>query len=99
MYIYIWQFHVKEVNKKEFENLYGSQGEWIKLFEKDVAYIKTQLLHNIQEPNCYITIDYWATKAAYQLFCVNNKKEFHAIDKQGEKLTEKEEFLGEFYEK
>ena|SRR3990167_3249213 len=99
MYIYIWRFHVKEDNKKEFENLYGSCGTWVKLFEKDPTYIKTRLLHNIQDSNHYITIDYWATKEAYKLFCANNKKEFNEIDKQGEKLTEKEEFLGEFFEK
>jgi len=96
MYIYIWKFHVKDGLEKDFEMAYGAQGKWEQLFRKNSEYIKTELLHDLQHHNQYLTIDYWTSKEACESFRSINRSEFNAIDEECEGLTENEEYIGEY---
>jgi len=98
VYIYIWKFYINDNYKNEFEYLYGLEGAWVKLFKKDPMYIKTELISDLKYPKQYLTIDYWQTKEAYKLFHFNNKNRYIEIDAVGKKFTNKEEFLGEFFQ-
>ncbi len=95
MYIYRWKFQVKADCIQQFEMLYGQDGAWVALFKKNKAYIKTELLRSTLHDNEYTTTDYWRSKADYDLFCQKYQAEFAALDKLGEALTLKEEFIGE----
>lgn len=59
----IWEYRIKPGKKNEFENLYGSNGKWIKLFQKFPGYIKTELHRDINDPDRYVTIDHWESRA------------------------------------
>jgi|SRR3989304_4754866 len=95
-YLTIWEYKIKPEMKNEFENLYGSEGAWVKLFEKFPDYIKTELHHDIKNPDRYVTIDYWKTRESYYRFKETSKREFLEIDKKGEDLTLEEKQIGEF---
>jgi len=95
-YLTIWEYKIKPEKKNEFEKLYGSRGEWVKLFQKFPNYIKTELHKDIYDPDHYTTFDYWKSKEAYYLFKQKSKEKFLEIDKMGEDLTLEEKHIGEF---
>ena len=96
IYAYIWEFHVKEEHRTEFEQVYGPEGEWVQLFKKGNGYLDTKLHRDVSNGKRYLTIDYWKSKADYESFRQRYHKEFNLLDKQCESLTEKEIFLGSF---
>ena len=96
MFIYIWEYIVKENCIVDFINLYGKDGEWNKLFTQDPSFIKTELIKDIYNKRRYLTVDYWESKFDRDNFIEKNNKVFNSIDIKGENLTEKESFLGEF---
>lgn len=93
----IWSFEINPGCENEFEKLYGSEGDWVKLFKTDTNYIKTELQKDIDNPVRYITIDYWKSKEAYYNFKEMEKANFIKIDRLGEKLTIAESYIGKFY--
>lgn len=96
MYVSMWEFQVKKGSEAEFERLYGSDGPWVKLFQNDEGYIKTELLQNMYQPTRYVIVEYWSSKEACVTFRNAYSTEFASLDKRGELLTEKKTLLGEF---
>jgi hypothetical protein len=94
MYIYVWEFTVKDVNRDAFERAYGKEGDWEKLFTGKDGYVKTEFL--INERGVYMTIDYWESKEKMRKFMEEFKMEYDEIDKRCDELTESEIMLGEF---
>lgn len=93
MYVILWKYKVNTASEVEFEELYGSDGDWVKLFQKSPDYCGTELIKN-QE--FYITIDRWNSKEKYEEFLNLSKSEFKVIDEKGESLTESETLIGKF---
>jgi hypothetical protein len=56
----------------------------------------TKLLHDIENNNRFVTIDFWTTKGARDLFRKTYSDEFTALDEKCEEYTLTEEFLGDF---
>ena len=95
---YVWQYTVDEANRRSFLNAYDANGDWVSLFSKDEAYIKTVLLHDADNENRYMTIDYWTSRNTRDAFRKKYHAEFLALDKACEAFTSSEEFLGDFFE-
>lgn len=96
MFCYIWEFRVKPSRINDFESLYGSNGQWARLFRKAPGYIKTELLKDPRETNRYLTLDYWADRQAYERFRQDFSAEFNRLDESGEDNTESERHIGDF---
>ena len=96
MFVYIWEYFVKEEFISEFEITYGSDGDWVTLFSRDRGYIKTELQQDISNPLRYITIDHWKSKEARNNFRKQFANEFKELDKRCEQFTAKEVFIGDF---
>ncbi|KKP42409.1 MAG: hypothetical protein UR31_C0015G0009 [Parcubacteria group bacterium GW2011_GWA2_33_14] len=96
MFLVIWKFEINEKLQKEFEELYGQNGKWVKLFKNDNSYIKTELIKDISQPNIYVTIDHWKSKSIYEKFLKESKVQFEIIDQEGEGLTKSEIKIGWF---
>ncbi len=92
----MWEFRVKNDCAEQFESIYGPDGEWVKLFRKGNGYLRTELHRDLNISNRYITIDYWESKEAYDIFRNNFQNDFEKLDNQCEFLTEKEQFIGSF---
>ena len=79
-----------------FEQAYGPDGAWVRLFSTDPTYGGTELVRDITEPRRYLTLDSWETGEAYAEFRRQRAEEYLAIDKVCDGLTERETKIGEF---
>ncbi len=59
IFSYIWEYEVKLEHLKAFELAYGPIGEWVQLFQNSDGYIATELHCNKNDPQHFVTIDYW----------------------------------------
>ena len=95
-YVIIWEFKLRPGMQKPFEEAYGLKGEWVRFFQQDPAYIRTELIQDVQEASRYLTLDFWVSKAAYEAFRESRKDEYQTIDAKCEQMTEAEREVGKF---
>lgn len=95
-YLIIWEFRVKPEMCAEFETVYGPQGVWAALFSHATGYVATELSRDPNQPQRYITLDYWTSRADYELFHRQHLDEYRAIDARCERMTESEREIGCF---
>jgi heme-degrading monooxygenase HmoA len=96
MFLALWEYEVKPGYEKRFEKVYGPDGDWARLFRSDSHYHQTRLVRDSFRGGVYLTLDFWETRAAYEEFIAQHKKEYKAIDAIGEELTARERKLGWF---
>lgn len=97
-YTYIWEFDVPAENQREFERIYGPDGQWVALFCRASGFSGTLLLQDRTTPNRYLTIDRWRDEAAYRKFLDQFADEYAALDLTCEGLAERETSLGSYTE-
>jgi heme-degrading monooxygenase HmoA len=95
-FLVVWEFQVRSGHERRFEDIYGPAGAWAKLFARDPDYLRTELQHDLYQPGRYLTLDYWRSEAAYDRFQASNQEAYDAIDRECEKLTEREVLVGRF---
>ena len=94
--VIIWEFQVRPGMEKQFEEVYGPQGEWARLFSRDEAYLGTELIRDSKVPRRYVTLDYWSSEKAYDNFRNCHRESYKAIDQKCEAMTEGEREIGRF---
>ena len=95
-YIIIWQFIVQQGKERAFEEAYGSNGLWVRLFQMSNEYIRTTFVKDTADAARYMTIDEWNSPESFRKFKQEFITEYEALDRQCESLTEDEIFIGEF---
>lgn len=95
-FLVIWEFRIRRASRKNFMDAYGPEGEWAKLFSSDKNYIGTELIHYLNAPRTYWTLDFWTSRRAYENFRKRNAAEYKRIDALCENLTESEREIGRF---
>jgi len=90
----IWEYVVKTDYIVEFEKIYAPDGKWAELFKKGKGFVRTKLIHQLEQPQLFLTVDEWETMKDYKTFLSQWKEEYEALDKQCERLTERESCLG-----
>lgn len=95
MFVTLWEFEVKSGCEELFEQAYGPEGEWVRLFRRDARYRGTRLLRDVARERVYVTMDMWESREAYEEFREKFAAEYAEIDQNCEGLTIKENFLGE----
>lgn len=90
----IWRYRVAPASERQFEQAYGSNGDWAKLFGQAEGYIRTELLRG--GDGDYLTIDYWLAADAWEAFSTHQAKAYRALDVRCDALTEAEERIGLF---
>lgn len=95
-YVYVWEYRVAAARRAAFTVAYGPQGPWVRLFRGQPGYRHTRLLQDLADPERFLTIDCWESRAAYERFLEAHRAEFDAIDAECERLTESERQLGRF---
>jgi heme-degrading monooxygenase HmoA len=95
-HVIIWEFQVRAGMEKQFEEVYGPEGGWAKLFSRDAAYLGTELIRDLKAARRYVTLDYWSSEQAYDDFRNRYLGEYKALDKKCETLTEGEQEIGRF---
>jgi len=98
MFLALWEFEVKPGCEKRFLRAYGPEGDWAKLFRKDANYQETRLLHDPEHPAIFLTLDFWASRQAYDSFMATHAAEYEELDAAGKELTLRERKIG-WYER
>jgi heme-degrading monooxygenase HmoA len=81
-----------------FEEAYGPEGDWARLFGTAEGFLGTTLLRGEGQPGEYLTLDRWVSGEAYQHFRRDRNVEFIALDRRCQALTLLEEEVGEYEE-
>jgi heme-degrading monooxygenase HmoA len=97
-YLAIWEFEIKPDSRAQFEEIYGPDGTWARLFCQSPDYLGTKLTRDLTRPRRYLTLDYWTSREAFHGFKRAHAAEYAMLDKQCESLTEHEVMVGEFEE-
>ena len=92
----IWEYIVKQDAVEEFRKVYGSEGDWVRLFRRSSGYIRTELYQDVNNPHRFVTTDLWISKVHRDTFRTECAEEFELLDKECASLTETEQFLGDF---
>jgi heme-degrading monooxygenase HmoA len=95
-YAIVWELRPRPGREEEFERAYGPEGDWARLFRRAEGYLGTELLRDPAGPGRYLTIDRWASRAAFAAFKRAHGAEYEALDRACEGLTERESSLGSF---
>lgn len=95
-FVVVWEFWVPVGGEERFEAAYGPSGAWGLLFGSDPAYGGTHLIRDEQESRRYLTLDFWASQADYDRFRQAHAAEYHVLDAECGKLTERETKIGRF---
>jgi heme-degrading monooxygenase HmoA len=97
MYVILWRFRPVVGQESAFERAYGPSGERALLFRKGDGYLGTELLRRTDdESREYLTLDRWASRAAYPAFRARWSGEYQRLDRLLDRLTEEETFQGAF---
>ena len=92
----IWEFRVADGRASRFEQLYGPDGAWVRLFSRGAGYLGSELLRDVERAGRYVTIDRWTSEDAYRAFRAAWDAEYRALDEECGLLTEGEQHLGSF---
>jgi quinol monooxygenase YgiN len=94
----IWRFRAKPDRVEQFRRVYGSDGDWAKLFMRSPEYQGTQLLQDVAEERTFLVIDRWVNGDSFAHFRQGFAKEYDELDRQCLELTEEETRIGVFTE-
>jgi len=92
-YLVVWQFRPQLGAERRFEKTYGPLGPWALLFATAEGFVRTELNRDLKDSERYLTLDFWASKEAYESFRVKHAAEYAAIDRECEALTAEEKLL------
>lgn len=93
---YLWEYLVKDDCIEEFRHIYGPRGDWVELFSRSSGFVRTDLYHDVNNPNRFVTTDFWTSREARDRFRLEFEAEFKELDRRCESLTTEEHFLGDF---
>ena len=95
MFTRVWRFQPAPGLEREFEETYGSRGEWARLFELADGFLGTELQRIDDEPGAFRTIDRWESRASWERFLTLHADAYRALDQASERLTSREVLVGE----
>jgi quinol monooxygenase YgiN len=95
-FAYMWEFRVRPDRQADFERTYGPGGEWVQLFRRSPAYVRTELHRDERDQRRFVTVDYWQSRAQWSQFRETQKTDFDALDRRCEEMTEHEMLIGCF---
>ncbi len=96
MHVIVWEFVPKTDCEAEFERTYGPAGEWAALFRRAQGFLGTELLRDGTLPGRYLTVDRWASEAAFRQFRVQFGEQYETLDRECEIMIEQEHRIGSF---
>ncbi len=96
MFVIVWEFTVHSDFRAAFERAYGPDGDWARLFRTCQGYVATELLHDAEQPDHYVTLDYWRLPDQYVRAMAVVTAAYQALDARCAEYTISERRLGNF---
>lgn len=90
----MWQFDVKKGREKEFEALYGVDGDWTALNRQTRSYLGTSFLQDQNRTSRYVVIEYWSEMIVYEQHRTSRSGKFESIEARSAELVDAVEPLG-----
>ena len=95
-FIIAWELRVRPGRRRAFEKAYGPSGDWVRLFRRNPAHIRSELIRDRERPLRYVTLDFWTSRGSYERFMRQNQAEYKRIDRRCSLLTVEEKLIGKF---
>jgi len=96
MFVVVWRFEVAEEKIQPFEDAYGADGTWARLFRSSPQYLGTELLRDAYVPGGYLTIDRWVSEDDFRAFRKDHDSEYESLDRSCDHLTSRETRIGAY---
>ena len=93
-HVILWQFFVKPGCEADFEDAYGEEGAWVRLFAQGEGYLGSELLRSTTAPNLYLTIDRWRSVDDFANFREVHAAQYAALDARCAEWTASENLIG-----
>ena len=90
----VWQFDVKPGREKEFEALYGADGEWTALNRSVRSYLGSSFLRDQNQSSRYLLIEYWSEMIVYEQHRASRAAMIDSIETRRAELVDVVEPLG-----
>ncbi len=90
----VWQFDVKKGREREFEALYGVEGDWTALNRQTRSYLGSSFLHDQNLPSRYLLVEYWSEMVVYEQHRATLAAMIESIDARRAELIDAVEPLG-----
>lgn len=92
----VWRFDIQAGTGKEFERLYGADGEWTKLSRRSRSFLGSSFLRELGADTRYVLVEYWGEMVVYEKHLADFGDEVNALEEQRHRLVERMENLGVF---
>ena len=92
----MWQFDVKKGREKEFETLYGVDGDWTALNRQTRSYLGSSFLRDQNVSTRYLLIEYWSEMIVYEQHRASRSAVIESIEDRRAELVDVMEPLGIF---
>jgi heme-degrading monooxygenase HmoA len=89
----VWQYDVRPGSEPEFEAAYSADGAWARLFRTSAGYLGTELFRSVDAPGRYLTVDRFASLAAWRGFLAEHHAAYEQLDDRCAVLTVAEQEL------
>ena len=86
----MWQYEVAKGRETEFEQVYGADGDWARLFARSSGYLGTDLFRNLSVVRSYLTVDRFGDEDLWRQFLLDHAAAYAALDRRGDGLTVRE---------
>ena len=81
MRVRVWRYGVPAESREEFEREYGAGGSWARLFARSEGFVDTVLYVDVASPGSYLTVDRFASEAAWLEFLRDHHDAYVAVDR------------------
>jgi heme-degrading monooxygenase HmoA len=82
VFVRVWRYRVPSGQVEAFEAAYGSTGDWAQLFARGVGYLGTDLARDADDSAVWLTLDRWASRAAWEAFLNEHSDAYDALDER-----------------
>ena len=96
MHVRVWTYRVAPGREAEFARAYAADGAWVALFRQAPGFLGTELLRPAEVGGWWMTLDRWASAAAFAAFQAAHGAAYAALDATCDALTEEERLVGAF---
>ena len=96
MFVRVFQYTATAGKSAEFEQAYGADGDWVRLFATAEGYLGSTL--EGADGGRYRTQDHWRSAADFTAFLAANQRAYDKVDRVYAALKSTEEHCGHFTE-
>ena len=87
MLVRVWRYQVAPGREAEFERVYGSDGDWARVFARSEGFLGTRLYRDVEAPDTYLTVDQLDDAEAWSRFLEAHRDAYEAPDRRCGSLT------------